>query len=426
MNEEQIRLLERIDRLVGEVGDLREGIRRAVSIVEADPAMSLIRVRKVLEQIVRETFEKRVGEPAGTRPMENLLQRIIKDELLPRNLAPYANGIRELGNFGAHGAHDDVTSDDLFRSLSMLLPILEWYFATQRGPDPAAALGRDKERVNEYAKAGAQQITTPMPPPIATPPVPNRVPWKLAALLDRRLITELTVLLANSRGGSRIKSELPGLLEQGLVLYDEFLIETGYSSVVSPLLNDMKESLRNALVPISAPRTPLPEDFRFALEDDAEQWGADPHFQLIVSRYVRDRRTGTSATADAIDYLQHALSVARTFDAAIVPHPARWPLFRHVMENCVWATTEAFANSAIRLPADPFALNPALPGDRRQRVAQLTERLGEAGPAALSLFRYGPMAHPFARGILSRYRAQVLEGFGAFAYEFLVPTGELA
>jgi hypothetical protein len=145
MNEEQTRLLERIDRLVGEVGDLREGIRRAVIIVETDPEMSLIRVRKVLEQIVRDIFEKGIEEDAGTRPLENLLQRIIKDKLLPRHLAPYANGIRDLGNFGAHGTHDVITSEDLFRSLNMLLPILEWYFTSQRAGNPAAASGHRDE-----------------------------------------------------------------------------------------------------------------------------------------------------------------------------------------------------------------------------------------------------------------------------------------
>jgi hypothetical protein len=30
--------------------------------------------------------------------------------------------------FGAHAPQDNVTSDDLFRALSMLFPILEWHF----------------------------------------------------------------------------------------------------------------------------------------------------------------------------------------------------------------------------------------------------------------------------------------------------------
>jgi formylglycine-generating enzyme required for sulfatase activity len=98
--------------------------------------MSLTRARKVLEYIVRDVYQHAYAEPAGTRPLENLLQRLGKDGRLPKRLAAYANGIHELGNVGAHGFGEGVTVQDVFHSLTQLVPIVEWYFQ-QRGPSPA-------------------------------------------------------------------------------------------------------------------------------------------------------------------------------------------------------------------------------------------------------------------------------------------------
>ncbi len=407
MTPELRRLLDQLDHLAARVEELRSGIRRAAAIVEADPAMALIRVRKVLEYIVRDLFEKRVGEAPGTRPLENLLQRLLKDDHFPRHLAAYANSIRELGNLGAHAPQERITDADLFRALTMLLPILEWYF----GPGPAAA-----------ADSGGE-------PPAAAPafaPPPERVPWKQAALLDRRLITELTVLLAHPESGAAFAPHLPRLLACGLALYDELLIETTFSSTLQQLIHRENQALGDVLLLIRPPRAGLPEDFLFALDDAAEQWAADPMFQLAAGRYERLKSGSTAAAADAIAYVQHVLCLAQGFDAAILPHPGRWPLLRHVLENCLWAGTPRFSQSQIPLPADPLDGRLKLPETRRQRVPLLAARFGEPAPLPLTLARYGPMPFPFPRGLLRQYSAADLEGFGTFAYELCVPGGQLA
>jgi hypothetical protein len=150
-------LLHRLDHLSTQFEDLREGIRKAITIAELDPEMSLTRARKVLEYIVRQVYESRTGEEAGTRPLENLLQRLTRDGHLPRKLAAYANAVRELGNVGTH-AFEPVTPRDVLQSLNQLLQIVEWYFE-QSGPAPAAA----------QASAGAP----PAPGPAGALPLPR-------------------------------------------------------------------------------------------------------------------------------------------------------------------------------------------------------------------------------------------------------------
>jgi hypothetical protein len=116
-----------------------------MAVADVDAEMALTRVRKVLEFIIRDVFERRIQEPPGTRPLENLLQRIVKDGYFPDRLDAYANTIRKLGNVGTHGFGEKLTRADVHQSLTQLMPILEWYFEVERpealAPKPRRAAG---------------------------------------------------------------------------------------------------------------------------------------------------------------------------------------------------------------------------------------------------------------------------------------------
>jgi hypothetical protein len=125
-------LLRQLEQLTGQFRDLRDGVLKAMRIAADDPEMALTRARKVLEYVIQDICRLRCGEEPGTRPLENLLQRLLKDGHLPKRLGAYANHIRELGNVGTHAHGEAVTADDVRRSLEDLTSILEWYFETVR------------------------------------------------------------------------------------------------------------------------------------------------------------------------------------------------------------------------------------------------------------------------------------------------------
>src|SRR5262245_32726044 len=127
-------LLRRLEQLSDQFQELREGVLKAVRIADDDPEMALTRARKVLEHLIRDVYERRLQEPPGTRPLENLLQRLVKDGLFPSRLHAYANTVRMLGNVGTHRFGEKLTAADVYQSLTQLLPILEWYFEVER-PD---------------------------------------------------------------------------------------------------------------------------------------------------------------------------------------------------------------------------------------------------------------------------------------------------
>jgi hypothetical protein len=131
-------LLLRLEQLSAQVEELRESFRQSVSIAIADPEMSLTRARKALEYIVRDVYQRAFAEPPGTRPLENLLQRLVKEDHFPKRLAAYANSVRELGNVGTHGFGEGVTAKDVYQSLTQLLPIVEWYLP-QKAPTAAVS-----------------------------------------------------------------------------------------------------------------------------------------------------------------------------------------------------------------------------------------------------------------------------------------------
>jgi formylglycine-generating enzyme required for sulfatase activity len=132
----------RLDRLGEPLGELREEVRQALRIAGPDPQMALTRVRRALEYVVRDVYQRRVAEPPGTRPLENLLQRIVKDGHFPDRLDAHANFIRKLGNVATHSFGEKVTAADLRQSLTQLMEIVDWFVDVER---PGAA-GRPPAR----------------------------------------------------------------------------------------------------------------------------------------------------------------------------------------------------------------------------------------------------------------------------------------
>lgn len=148
-------LLERLNRLSAEFNELRDGIEKAIRVADLDPEMALTRARKVLEYLVREVYERRCAEPAGTRPLENLLQRLVKDGFISNRLDAYATSVRKLGNVGTHGFGEGITAADVYQSLTQLIPILEWYFEVEK---PNAITPAEPARADEPAPRVRSQL----------------------------------------------------------------------------------------------------------------------------------------------------------------------------------------------------------------------------------------------------------------------------
>ena len=120
-------LLGRLDRLSVHLGGLGDDMRAAIEDAERDSVASSIRARRVLDHVIRHLFEQSEKAPAGTRPMEELLTRIVKAGHFPDELAGFAYAVKGLGNPVAHVVGKSHPVEYLAPALDQLMLILEWY-----------------------------------------------------------------------------------------------------------------------------------------------------------------------------------------------------------------------------------------------------------------------------------------------------------
>jgi hypothetical protein len=175
----QAALRQQIDQKIDQFSaDLKEDILRAIDISERAPEMALIQIRKLLEKMLRKVYVRRLGMKAGTQPLENIAQRLVKEQILPQRVASYVSVIRELGNTGAHAERvpgqraTEVTPQDCWHALQALEPVFDWYadeegpavVDTDTSPDPELdASRRDAASVLNDQPANSTPAFTPPP-----------------------------------------------------------------------------------------------------------------------------------------------------------------------------------------------------------------------------------------------------------------------
>ena len=131
-NQELHLIREKLKTISDDLIELREDLENVVSIADTIPGMAVTLSRRVLEYVVRDVYKRSFDEDPGTRPLENLLQRLVREKRFPARLDAYANTIRKLGNLGTHGFDEKVTPSDVQLSLTQLILILEWYVKVER------------------------------------------------------------------------------------------------------------------------------------------------------------------------------------------------------------------------------------------------------------------------------------------------------
>ena len=135
---------------------------------------------------------------------------------------------------------------------------------------------------------------------------------------------------------------------------------------------------------------------------------------MVLHDYERAKGSSLARPASEVAYLHHFLAVASSFKAALVPHPARWPLMSHIVGRSIWSSDRTY-------PSPATILSPEPPKARKRDVAALLCEDYDVSPIPTSLVRFGPMPFPLPPGIVKNYDAKVLNSMGTFLYEICVP-----
>jgi hypothetical protein len=133
--------LERIPEEPDEFRLLREVVGSAIQLADVDPGLSWFNIRLVLIMVIKEVYEHRIGElpweNVQTAPWTNALQQLVNEGHFPARFDSYAHTIFQMAGsvFIPSGTR---TLKLLFRSLSHIVMIVEWY-VEQQGPDKQSA-----------------------------------------------------------------------------------------------------------------------------------------------------------------------------------------------------------------------------------------------------------------------------------------------
>jgi hypothetical protein len=127
-------LRRRIRRLDLERGAFGDAITAIARLTEDDPDMALAKCRQTLERVLTAVFRQR--RDPGTRPLEQLIKELQREQVLPRKIVALCEVIRELGNVGAHAVHDDetVTYREALIAFNALTLVLDWYGRSSEQP----------------------------------------------------------------------------------------------------------------------------------------------------------------------------------------------------------------------------------------------------------------------------------------------------
>jgi formylglycine-generating enzyme required for sulfatase activity len=125
------RVIRGLEKLVQTNRDLKVGMQKASHLADENPDLAIHSARKLIESVVRETYERRFNEPPGARPLKTLAERLVKSGFFPERYAE-ALAIQN-------------------PSLPQLMEVLQWYVKVER-PD---ALG------DLPARTTAAPATTP-------------------------------------------------------------------------------------------------------------------------------------------------------------------------------------------------------------------------------------------------------------------------
>jgi hypothetical protein len=248
-------------------------------------------------------------------------------------------------------------------------------------------------------------------------PKPPVQPTKKHALLDRRLVSDLLVAFAGI-GWDALEAEVQASIFYGLTHYDQLLVENAYASTLHHnLLANMAapKALRDAIVVTTPVRfDPFLVD---VMSEAGELFAVEPRFALSVSQYEKSRSGGTGAPSTDIAYLLHSLRVAGAFDAAILPHPLRWPLYRTCFEICANREDPRFSDTATSLPEIRELFASAGLDEELRRVVSISRE----SPVSMELRQFGPCAFPYPKALLDTYEKTDLEELRMVTFELCVP-----
>lgn len=131
------RLESKVNKLEKEVIRISKLYNKTLSYQATDPEVSLNQARKSAEAICKSIYVKnnlyKNGKPVNKLMLKELIENLVRHNLLPQFIVINLSTIHEFGNFGAHdqGLEDDIVTEEKVEPCLMALgTVFNWYVKT--------------------------------------------------------------------------------------------------------------------------------------------------------------------------------------------------------------------------------------------------------------------------------------------------------
>jgi hypothetical protein len=156
---------EKILRLEQQIDILDDELSLAIESYERDPKNSLNKVRIGLEKILKDMFEREMGEvPKKLKTIGDFLGVPQFTQGIEVKILIRMHSAREWGNLGSHGSTNgsSLTVKDVFSVLDSLAEILEWYMVRYNlgGHNSSHAILKKKEIAAKNVSQTVNNINT--------------------------------------------------------------------------------------------------------------------------------------------------------------------------------------------------------------------------------------------------------------------------
>jgi hypothetical protein len=167
-------LIDRLDRLPKRGENLGVDLRKALIAADSDSVSCAIRARRVVEYVVRDVHDRRIGKPSGTQPLEGVLARLVKEGHFPGELAGFVGAVKGLANRLAHDPDSTYTVGYLVSILDQTLLVLEWYFEHELPPGQTEPTTVETPVASPKPEATAPDPAPAAPAAVEPEPEPGR------------------------------------------------------------------------------------------------------------------------------------------------------------------------------------------------------------------------------------------------------------
>ncbi len=125
------RLIHGLEQLLTDKTNIDVRLEKANSLAENDPEIALVPSRMALEIVLRDMYERRIGEPPGNRSLEQLSRCLVDRRAFPSSL-DVSLVVERLEKIQNHLGTRALTRADFSRLFDDVMAILKWYTTVEQ------------------------------------------------------------------------------------------------------------------------------------------------------------------------------------------------------------------------------------------------------------------------------------------------------